>query len=105
MERNRRTMKYQSPASTDSVKAPPAQPAGAPETPVPTKKRNPSAHYAQGFRPDPAPKQPPSRKKGARRKALYIAVSAVLLCVFVYASYQVIEYLIQAKVLQIKINA
>ena len=97
MDRKRRTTKYPTPASSDSNQTPPVRSTDEPDMPNMTKKRNPSAHQPQGFRPEPAPKQHQSKRTSARRKALYILILAVLLCLFVYAAYQVIEYLFQTR--------
>jgi len=51
--------------------------------------------YPQGYTPNRSNK-PPLRKLNKRRKALYITVMIALFCVFVFAMYQVIHYLVKS---------
>ncbi len=95
MERNRRTVKYIQPASAAPAQDTQKDPAAASEASLPHNRRNSCTYQAQGFRPESNNGQQRKRKPVVRQRVLYGVVLFALVGVFVFASYQVIAYLVQ----------
>jgi sortase B len=96
MDRMRRSTKYDQPASEHPVSNRPPNSSVPPRASLPAKERNPNQYQTGGYRPPNAPGRKPVRKFSPHRKAATIAVMVTLFAVFVFASYQVIAYLIQS---------